>query len=111
MKLSPAEWTTAFGNLTSQPAAFIVVMLYGVGWYVFEPKTFDWHAIATLVVWTMTLFIQRADRRDTLAVHAKLDKLLKAGQNARTELAAIDEREPEIIEKICDRERQNAQRK
>ena len=36
MKLSPAEWTTAFGNLTSHPAAFIVVMLYGVGWYVFK---------------------------------------------------------------------------
>ena len=69
MKLSPAEWTTAFGNLTSHPAAFMIVLLYGVSWYVSEPKTFDWHAIATLVVWTMTLFIQRADRRDTLAVH------------------------------------------
>lgn len=110
-KLSPAEWTTAFGNLTSHPAAFLIVLFYGVGWYAFEPKTFDWHAIATLIVWTMTLFIQRADRRDTLAVHAKLDELLKASQNARTELAAIDEREPEAIEKIRDRERQEAQRR
>jgi low affinity Fe/Cu permease len=77
---------------------FLVVMFYGVFWFVFEPTTFDWHAIATLIVWTMTLFIQRADRRDTLAVHAKLDELLKATRDARTELASIDEREPEVIE-------------
>ena len=54
-------------------------------WSSSEPSTFDWHAIATLIVWTMTLFIQRADRRDTLAIHAKLDELLKATREARTE--------------------------
>ena len=75
--MSPASWTTTFGNLTSHPAALCIVVLYGVGWFIFEPKTFDWHAIATLIVWIMTLFIQRADQRDTLAVHAKLDELLK----------------------------------
>ena len=103
--MSPAQWTTTFGNLTSHPAAFFIVLFYGVLWFIFEPKTFDWHAIATLAVWTMTLFIQRADRRDTLAVHAKLDELLKATREARTELASIDESEPEVIEKIRDRER------
>jgi low affinity Fe/Cu permease len=53
-------------------------------------------------------FIQRADRRD-LAVHAKLDELLKATRDARTELASIDERKPEAIEKIRDRERREAE--
>ena len=53
----------------------------------------------------MTLFFQRADRRNTLAIHAKLDELLKANVDARTELALIDEREPEVIERIRDRER------
>ena len=65
---------------------------------------------ATLATWLMTLFIQRADRRDTLAIHAKLDELLKATRTARTELAAIDEREPEVIEKIRDRERRDIER-
>jgi low affinity Fe/Cu permease len=59
----------------------------------------------------MTLFIQRADRRDTLAVHAKLDELLKATHDARTELASIDENEPEVIERIRDRKRRDAQTK
>jgi low affinity Fe/Cu permease len=108
-RVSPAQWTTAVGNLTSHPAAFLVVILYGVFWFLFEPSTFDWHAIATLIVWTMTLFIQRADRRDTLAIHAKLDELLKATREARTELASIDEREPEAIEKVRDRERREAE--
>jgi low affinity Fe/Cu permease len=108
-RVSPAQWTTAFGSLTSHPAAFLIVILYGVFWFLFEQSTFDWHAIATLAVWTMTLFIQRADRRDTLAIHAKLDELLKATREARTELASIDEREPEAIEKIRDRERREAE--
>jgi hypothetical protein len=51
------HWTTAIGLLTSHPAAFLIVILYGLLWYVFEPASFDWHAIATLIVWTMTLFI------------------------------------------------------
>lgn len=110
MHLSPAQWTTAIGMLTGHPAAFVIVIAYGALWFFFEPSSFDWHAIATLIVWTMTLFIQRADRRDTLAVHAKLDELLKVTREARTELAAIDEEEPEDIEKIRDRERQDAER-
>ena len=57
----------------------------------------------------MTLFIQRADQHNTLAVHAKLDELLKVTREARTELAAIDEEEPEVIEKVRDRERRDAE--
>jgi low affinity Fe/Cu permease len=34
----------------------------------------------------MTLFIQRANRRDTLALHAKLAELLRIDQQARSEL-------------------------
>jgi low affinity Fe/Cu permease len=102
-----SNWTTLVGGLTSHPAAFLVVLIYGLGWYVFERSTFDWHAVATLVVWTMTLFIKRADRRDTLAIHAKLDELLRVDRKARTELAQIDEEEPEDIEKVRDRERRD----
>jgi low affinity Fe/Cu permease len=46
----------------------------------------------------MTLVIQRAEHRDTQALHAKLDELLRADKGARTELVGIDDEEPEIIE-------------
>ena len=104
----PMHWTTRLGALTGHPAALVIVLIYGVLWFTFSRATFDWVAVATLAVWCMTLLIQRADRRDTLAIHAKLDELLKVTREARTELAQIDEEEPEEIEKIRDREKQEA---
>ena len=103
-----SQWTTRLGALTGHPAAFVIVLAYAASWAFFQRDTFDWHGVATLIVWTMTLFIQRADRRDTLALHAKLDELLKVSREARTELAQIDEKEPEEIEKVRDNERQDA---
>jgi hypothetical protein len=43
-----------FGNITGHPAAFSLVIIYGVFWFISEPTTFDWHAISTLLVRTMT---------------------------------------------------------
>jgi low affinity Fe/Cu permease len=51
-------------------------------------------------VWLMPLFIQRANRRDTLALHAKLDELLRANQHARSELTRLDEQDPEVIQQL-----------
>jgi len=65
-----------------------------------EPETLDWHGIATLVSWAMTLFIQRAEHRDTQALQAKLDELIRASDTARDDITEIDEREPEEIERI-----------
>jgi low affinity Fe/Cu permease len=47
----------------------------------------------------MTLFIQRAEHRDTQAIHAKLDELLRAENRARDELTRLDDEEPEVIER------------
>jgi low affinity Fe/Cu permease len=63
----------------------------------FDRVTFDWNALATLSVVVMTLFIQRANRRGNLALHAKLDELLHVNHAARSELAELDEQEPETI--------------
>jgi hypothetical protein len=46
----------------------------------------------------MTLFIQRAEHRDTQALHAKLDELLRAASEADSETATVDKKEPEEIE-------------
>jgi low affinity Fe/Cu permease len=73
-------------------------LLYAAAWLLFEPDSLDMHGIATLMVWMMTLFIQRAEYRDTLATQAKLDELLTSISTARNDLAQIDEKEPEDIE-------------
>ena len=72
-------------------------MVYGVGWLISSPETFGWGAIATLATWMMTLFISRTEHRDTQAIHAKIDELLRAHGDAQTDLARLDEQDVEEI--------------
>lgn len=74
------------------------MLLYVVLWLTLSPRTFDWQAVATIATWIMTFFIQRAEHRDTQAIHAKLDELLRVQVHARSELATLDAKEPEEIE-------------
>jgi len=90
---------TQFGSLVSHPLAFLVVAAYGVCWFLLERETFNWHAVATIAIWFMTLFIQRLEHRDTQAIQAKLDELLHVQTAARNELTRIDKEEPEEIER------------
>jgi low affinity Fe/Cu permease len=101
---SKRHWTTHVGQAAGHPAAFLVAILYGVLWLAFSPATFEWNAVATLAVFAMTLFIQRSNRRDNLALHAKLDELLRVDHAARSELTQLDEQEPEVIERHRDEE-------
>jgi low affinity Fe/Cu permease len=48
----------------------------------------------------MTLIIQRAEDRDTQALQAKLDELLRANRSADTQLTKIDTLEPEEIKRL-----------
>jgi low affinity Fe/Cu permease len=98
------HWTTHVGHAAGHPAAFLVVLVYAVLWLIFSPASFDWSAVTTLAVFVMTLFIQRTNRRDNLALHAKLDELLRVDNVARSELTQLDEQEPEVIERHRDAE-------
>jgi low affinity Fe/Cu permease len=89
------KWLTFVGVSTSHPLAFLVVGVYVIIWLAFDPGSFNWQSAATVATWIMTLFIQRAEHRDTQAIHAKLDELLRAEGKARDELTMVDQREPE----------------
>jgi low affinity Fe/Cu permease len=93
------RWLTFLGVSTSHPLAFGIVAIYVAVWLVASPRTFDWQAFATVATWIMTLFIQRAEHRDTQAIHAKLDELLRAVGDARSDLTTLDQQEPEEIER------------
>jgi low affinity Fe/Cu permease len=102
---------TRLGELTAHPAAFAIVVVYGALWIVFQRDSFDWHGVATLATWMMTLFITRTEHRDTQAIHAKLDELLRSHGPARSDLAALDKNEPEqIIEHREDELRRDGRR-
>ncbi len=63
---------TRFGEFTTHPTAFAVVVVYSFAWLLFSPETFGWAAVASLATWLMTLFINRTGYRDTQALHASL---------------------------------------
>jgi low affinity Fe/Cu permease len=107
--LPKRHWTTNVGQAAGHPAAFLVVVIYALLWLVLDRDTFDWNAVATLAVFVMTLFIQRSNRRDTLALHAKLDELLRVDKGARSELTQLDEQEPESIARHRRKERRKAE--
>ena len=96
------SWLTHIGVITSHPLAFVVVGLYVAAWLIFDRHSFGWQSTATVATWVMTLFIQRAEHRDTQAIHAKLDELLRVEGKADNELTTLDRKEPEEIEKHRD---------
>jgi len=97
---------TRLGVFLAHPAAFVVLVVYIAAWLILDARSFDWHSGATIATLLMTLFIQRAEHRDTQAIHAKLDELLRVEGRARSELIELDDQEPEAIERHRSNERQ-----
>jgi low affinity Fe/Cu permease len=96
---SPRSILTEIGTWTSRPGAFLIVAFYAIAMILVAPEEVNWHSVATLATWLMTLFIQRAEHRDTQAIQAKLDELLRANAGASESLTHIDRKEPEEIER------------
>jgi low affinity Fe/Cu permease len=90
---------TRLGMLSAYPVAFVIVGAFVGAWLVFDHASFGWPGAAAVATLFMTLLIQRAEHRDTQAIHAKLDELLRVSGDARTELTTLDQQEPESIER------------
>ena len=56
-RISPAKpgrrWTTRLGQAAAHPAALAIVLIDALTWIVFDRRTFDFNAVATLIVWVM----------------------------------------------------------
>src|SRR5690242_1288351 len=89
---------TNAGSWLSRPAPVLVVGVYTVLWFIVDRESFNWQAVASIATLLMTLFIQRSEHRDTQAIHAKLDELLRAHGDTKENLATLDDKEPEQIE-------------
>src|SRR5712672_4527028 len=88
---------TKVSVLTSKPILFGLAGAFVSAWIIYSPGEIGWHEIATMATLFMTLLIQRAEHRDTQAIHATLDELLRANSGARNELAEIELRPTDIL--------------
>jgi low affinity Fe/Cu permease len=95
-------WLTQIGVLTSRPLAFVIFVVYAICWLTLGDGL-KWHSIAVMATWGMTLVIQRAEHRDTQAIHAKLDELLKAVGGADDGVMHIDDKDAEDVEEERER--------
>jgi low affinity Fe/Cu permease len=89
---------TTAGTWMARPVAFVAVVIYAMLWLIFDRESFNFHGAIALLTLCMTLFIQRSEHRDTQAIQAKLDELLRTQSNAQSSLTKLDEQEPEQIE-------------
>src|SRR5215210_8538829 len=80
---------TQIGAFTARPTAFLIVGIYAVLWLLLDRESLNWHGVATLATWLMTLFIQRAEHRDTQALQAKLDELLRVHGGAKKKVKHV----------------------
>jgi len=99
---------TKMGVLTSTPVFFVLAAVFMAAWAFFSSEGIGWREIATMATLFMTILIQRAEHRDTQALHAKLDELIKADEGARNELTEIDKKDAEEIERHRRRSRSSA---
>jgi len=67
-------WLTEIGVATSRPSAFAIFLVYGITWMTIG-NGLEWHSFATLATWGMTLVIQRAEHRDTQAIHCQARRI------------------------------------
>ena len=104
--IDPLSWMRARFNRTltnagswlSRPEPVVAVGVFTVLWLIVDIGSFNWQAVASIATLLMTLFIQRSEHRDTQAIHAKLDELLRAHGDSKKSLTTLDDKEPEQIE-------------
>ena len=101
------------------PWAFTAALLIVVGWGFSGPvfKYSDtWQLVintsTTIVTFLMVFLIQNTQNRDSMALHMKLDELIRANDNARNRLMGVEDlSEHEIAElqsefdALCERKR------
>ena len=97
MRAQLNRFLTRAGIWLSRPWSVAAVAVYTTLWVIFDRESFNWQGAASIATLLMTLFIQRSEHRDTQAIHAKLDELLRVEGRARNELMKVDREEPEKI--------------
>lgn len=99
--------------LTGHPATFTLAVALVVVWAVTGPIfnfSEGWQLVintgTTIVTFLMVFLIQATQNRDTLAIHLKLDELIRASERATNEAVAAEELSEKELSALKDQIRQ-----
>jgi low affinity Fe/Cu permease len=88
-----ARFATAVGNWSGHPLAFVISLALIVVWAVSGPLfgfSDTWQLVVntatTVITYLLVFVIQNTQNRDSAALHLKLDEIVRALPQARTEL-------------------------
>ena len=94
------ETSTAVGKPKSFFVAVAIIALWAISGPVFHFSD-TWQLIintgTTIVTFLMVFLIQNTQNRDSLAIHLKLDELIRAVSHARNHLIDLEELEDEEL--------------
>ena len=107
-----ARWTS---QKAGQPGTFIssiaVIILWACSGPLFHYSD-TWQLIintgTTIITFLMVFLIQNSQNRDTIAIHLKLDELIRSIKEARNSVISLEEQTEEDLMKLQDQYRQLA---
>lgn len=99
--------STGVSNFVGRPLCFglatVSVLVWGATGPVFHFSD-TWQLVMNtasgLITFLMVFLIQGSQNRDTAAIHAKLDELIRSTQSARNALIGVECMEPDDIAKV-----------
>jgi len=98
---------TRISEAAGQPLTFILALAFIILWAVTGPLfqfSDTWQLIVntstTIITFLMVFLIQNSQNRDSAAIQAKLDELLRAVKGARDEFIGIEHMSESDIEKL-----------
>jgi low affinity Fe/Cu permease len=99
-----AKWTA---HAAGQPATFVTALAIVVVWALTGPAfnySDSWQLVintgTTIVTFLMVFLIQNTQNRDAVAMHLKLDELIRALKGARDQLIDIEDMTEDELERL-----------
>ena len=84
-------------------AVLLVIAVWTLGWVLLDFSA-TWHrlfdVLATITMLLLIFGLELTQHRDSRAIHLKLDELLRASDQARTELVQMEERDDDELEAL-----------